>query len=95
MRQGSQEKPKRAVVAVYGRQSTDETCDMSGSILRGGATMSDYGNNRRLFLAWKMEERKRRLRYAYYHTVDALGFIGLCMIGIIATACVIFCVAYR
>ena len=61
----------------------------------GAETMSDYGTNNRLFRAWKMEERKRRLRYAYYHFLDAMGFIAWCMVGIIATACIIFIVAHR
>ena len=56
---------------------------------------SDYGAHNRAWMAWRMEERKRKVRRFMYNLIDDLGLFLWCAVGVFATACVIFLVAHR
>ena len=59
--------------------------------------MTDYGakSRQQMMAKYNIDRRTRHLRRFYYHALDALGLWWWCMVGIMVTAAVIFCVAHR
>ena len=54
-----------------------------------------YGQGHRAFMAWKMEQRKRKLRQLYYDMLDDIGLLLWSMVVVIAVACTIFLWGHR
>ena len=59
--------------------------------------MSDYGKSSRqkLMQRYENERRIRKIRRVYFHLLDCAGFVLWGMVGVIATACVIFLCFHR
>jgi hypothetical protein len=57
--------------------------------------MSHYGAHNRAWMAWRMEERKKKVRRFFYHLAEDAGFVMLMMAGVVAMACAIYTVAHR
>ena len=59
--------------------------------------MTDYGQKSRaqMMARYQLERRQRKLRRLYYNLLDGTGFVLWCVVGIIATAAALFCVAHR
>lgn len=59
--------------------------------------MTDFGtySRQKMMKQYHLERRKRNIRRFFYHALDAAGFIALCFLGVLATACLIFVVYHR
>jgi hypothetical protein len=88
--------PEQPALSVLGGEGADETGDLPILIL-GGNTMTDYGakSRQQMMARYVVERRKRHLRRIGYHILDIAGLWLWCMVGVMVTAAVIFCVAHR
>ena len=57
--------------------------------------MSHYGAHNRAWMAWRMEERKKRIRRFFYNLIDDLGMVLWCLVGVIGFACILFILGHR
>ena len=57
--------------------------------------MSYYGKHNTAWVAWRMEERRRKVRRFFYNLLDDLGLVLWCMVGVIATAMGLFVLCHR
>ena len=56
---------------------------------------SHYGAHNRAWMAWRMEERKRKVRRFLYNLWDDLSFLFLMFAVVLATAMGLFMVFHR
>ena len=57
--------------------------------------MSNYGAHNRAWMAWRMEERRRKVQRFFYNLLDDFGLVLWCMVGVIGFACILFLAAHR
>ena len=57
--------------------------------------MSYYGKHNTAWVAWRMEERRRKVRRFFYNLLDDLGRLCWSLVFVFAVACTIWLWGHR